>query len=160
MTAGMPSRLTQLSLASFIAEIKTSASLEADVRRCKLSVPEVDGQLALDADRDLLASAVGNLLQNAFKFTHPGSQVSLSAYAAGNRVMIEVEDHCGGLPPGFSGRMFDPFSQGGDDRTGLGLGLSIAQRGVEASHGKLSVRDLPGQGCVFIIDLPRHAHRE
>ena len=157
MTAGMPSRLTRFSLAGFIAEIKTSASLEADVRRCKLAVPEVDGQLALDADRDLLASAVGNLLQNAFKFTRPGSQVSLTAYAAGDRVMIEVEDHCGGLPAGFAGRMFEPFSQGSEDRSGLGLGLSIAQHSVEASDGTLSVRDLPGQGCVFTIDLPRHA---
>ena len=157
MTAGMPSQLTQFSLAGFIAEVKTAASLEAEVRRCTLSVPEVDGQLAIDADRDLLASAVGNLLQNAFKFTRPGSQVSLTAYAAGDRVMIEVEDHCGGLPAGFAARMFQPFSQGGDDRTGLGLGLSIAQRSVEASDGKLSVRDLPGQGCVFIIDLPRRA---
>ncbi|MGZ5147776.1 MAG: ATP-binding protein, partial [Burkholderiales bacterium] len=41
------------------------------------------------------------------------------------------------------------------DRTGLGLGLSISNRSVEASGGKLRVRNLPGRGCIFTIDLPR-----
>jgi signal transduction histidine kinase len=52
--------------------------------------------------------------------------------------------------------MFLPFKQGGSDKTGLGLGLSISRRTVEANDGTLSVRDRPGSGCVFTIDLPRH----
>lgn len=52
--------------------------------------------------------------------------------------------------------MFQPFTQGSDDRSGLGLGLSIAKRRVEANGGTLSVRNLPGTGCVFTIGLPRH----
>ena len=47
------------------------------------------------------------------------------------------------------------FEQRGTDRTGLGLGLSLSRRGVEANGGALSVRDLPGTGCVFTVDLPR-----
>ncbi len=50
--------------------------------------------------------------------------------------------------------MFSPFSQGGSDRTGLGLGLSIARHSIEADGGILSVRDLPGTGCVFTVSLP------
>lgn len=53
--------------------------------------------------------------------------------------------------------MFLPFTQGGANKTGLGLGLSIARRSVEANDGTLSVESAPGHGCVFIIDLPRHA---
>lgn len=53
-------------------------------------------------------------------------------------------------------QMFKPFTQGAEDRSGLGLGLSIALRSVEANKGVLSARDLPGVGCVFTIDLPRH----
>jgi signal transduction histidine kinase len=53
--------------------------------------------------------------------------------------------------------MFLPFSQSGDDRSGLGLGLDIARRSVEANCGVLTVRDVPGTGCVFTIDLPRLA---
>jgi signal transduction histidine kinase len=51
--------------------------------------------------------------------------------------------------------MFLPFEQHSEDRTGLGLGLSIAHRAVEASKGKLGVRDIPGFGCVFTIELAR-----
>jgi C4-dicarboxylate-specific signal transduction histidine kinase len=51
--------------------------------------------------------------------------------------------------------MFAPFSQNHTDKSGLGLGLSISKRSVEANDGFLSVRDIPGFGCVFTIDLPR-----
>jgi signal transduction histidine kinase len=71
--------------------------------------------------------------------------------------MIEIGDHCGGLPAGDAERMFLPFTQTSEDRTGLGLGLSISRKSVEANNGTLSVRNLPGAGCVFTIDLPRHA---
>ena len=124
--------------------------------KCSFTVAAVDPKLGIEADRDLLFSAVGNLLQNAFKFTHSHSEVSLNARSSANRVLIEVEDHCGGLPPGDAEKMFAPFAQGGTNKSGLGLGLAICQRSVEANMGVLSVRDLPGSGCVFTIDLPRH----
>lgn len=155
-TAGMPARHQLFSVADFITEVQLSAALEAQVNRCALTVSYVDSQLAVDADRELLLSAVGNLLQNAFKFTHPLSEVLLRVYGLGDRILIEVEDRCGGLPPGDAERMFLPFSQNGTDKTGLGLGLSISRRSVEANGGTLNVRDLPASGCVFTIDLPRH----
>ena len=154
--AGMPAQHQPLSVASLIAEIKISALLEAQNRQCGLTVTAVDPTIAVDVDRDLLFAAVGNLLQNAFKFTQHGTTVSLNARAVGNRILIEVEDHCGGLPPGNAEKMFTPFAQSGEDKSGLGLGLSICRRSVEANHGIVSVRDRPGSGCVFTIDLPRH----
>ena len=155
VSAGMPARLQRVSLARFIAEVKISAALEAQSRGCGFNVAAVDAGLALEVDRDLLSSAVGNLLQNAFKFTEKNSEVSLRAYARGDRVLIEVADECGGLPPGEAERMFAPFAQNHGDRSGLGLGLSISRRSVEANSGVLSVRNIPGVGCVFTIDLPR-----
>ena len=157
ITAGMPAQHRLFSLADFIAEIKLSATLEADVKECVLTVSSVDPLLAVEADRDLLLAAVGNLLQNAFKFTHHRSAVSLNAYAAADRILIDVEDSCGGLPPGDAQKMFLPFSQNSADKSGLGLGLSISRHSVEANAGTLSVRDVPGEGCIFTIDLPRHA---
>jgi signal transduction histidine kinase len=145
------------SLAEFIGEVRLSASLEAQVKECLLTISPVDPLLAVDADRDLLLSAVGNVLQNAFKFTAQGTEVTLNAYAVAGRILIDVEDNCGGLPPGDTEKMFKPFSQGGVDRTGLGLGLSISRLSVEANGGIISVRDVPGSGCVFTIDLPRHS---
>ena len=122
-----------------------------------MTVSVVDPQLAIEADRDMLLSAVGNLLQNAFKFTGHQTDVSLNAYATADRIRIDVEDHCGGLPPGDAEDMFLPFMQRGTDKSGLGLGLSICRVSVEANNGNLSVRDVPGSGCVFTIDLPRHS---
>ena len=156
MTAEMPVPHRLFPLADFIQEVRVSASLEAQLKECVLAMPAVDPLLAVKADRELLFSAVGNLLQNAFKFTQHGTQVTLSAYAAGDRVQIDVEDHCGGLPAGCQETMFHSFKQGGEDRTGLGLGLSISQRSVEANGGVLRVRDIPGSGCIFTIDLPRY----
>ena len=156
VTAGMPPRHQLFSLADFIAEVKISASLEAQARGCGLEVRDVEPHLAIEADRELLFSAVGNLLQNAFKFTEPNTEVLLRAYAAGDRILIDVEDNCGGLPPGDAEKMFLPFTQGSADKSGLGLGLSICRRSVEANNGVLSVRNMPGSGCVFTIDLPRH----
>lgn len=80
----------------------------------------------------------------------------MRAYAAGDRVRIDVEDSCGG-PPRDAETMFLPFTQCGTDRSGIGLGLAICRRSVEANHGVVSVRDRPGSGCVFTIDLPRHS---
>ena len=139
----------------FIAEVQLAAGLEARVRRCEFTVSPVEHGLAIRVDIPILYSAVSNLLQNAFKFTHPHSHVWLKAFGTVDRVLIEVEDECGGLPEGKAEAMFLPFQQYNADRSGLGLGLSISRRAVEASGGKLSVRDLPGIGCVFTIDLPR-----
>ena len=107
------------------------------------------------ADEQLLHSAVSNLLHNAFKFTRKHGQVSLKSFATGGHVFIEIGDECGGLPEGKAQAFFAPFEQHGANRTGLGLGLSISRRAVEAMGGALRVRDLPGEGCVFTIDLPR-----
>jgi signal transduction histidine kinase len=156
-TAGMPARHELISVADLIADVELSMSLVARARECIFTVSAVDPRLAVDVDGDLLLSAVGNLLQNAFKFTEHQTEVSLNAYAEADRVRIDVEDHCGGLPPGDAEKMFLPFTQSGVDRSGLGLGLSISRRSVEANGGVISVRDVPGTGCVFTIDLPRHA---
>ena len=156
MTPGMATPHQVISVADLFAELLLSTSLEAQSRGCQFTTSAVDAELAVVADRDLLLAAVGNLLQNAFKFTRHGTQVILAAHADGNHVHIDVQDHCGGLGARNHEDLFQPFTQYGTDRSGVGLGLSIARRSVEASHGTLSVRDLPGSGCVFSIRLPMH----
>ena len=112
----------------------------------------------MKADRELISSAITNLLHNAFKFTRPGSEVTLTAYAEADNLLIDIQDHCGGLGVINREEMFLPFKQlnSGKSATGLGLGLSISRRAVEANGGSLTVRDLPGSGCVFTISLPLH----
>ena len=61
----------------------------------------------------------------------------------------------GGLPNGDAEKMFSPFTQRGDDRSGLGLGLSIARQSIAADDGQIMVENFPGTGCAFTISLPR-----
>lgn len=144
------------SLADFIIEASEVAQLRAKVRDCVFIVDEVDPLIVLAADRDALSGALENLLTNAFKFTQPGTEVRLSAYASKDRILIDVKDHCGGLVPGDAAILFRPFTQRADDKSGLGLGLSIARQNVANDGGTLTVQNLPGTGCVFTINLPQH----
>jgi signal transduction histidine kinase len=144
-----------VSVRELVEEVEVGASIEANAREVVLAVAPVDAGIHVEADRQLLAAAVTNLLHNAFKFSRPRGHVSLKTSSTEDRVLIEVADECGGLPPGKAETLFRPFEQRGADRSGLGLGLSIARKSVEANGGKMTVRDIPGVGCVFAIDLPR-----
>jgi signal transduction histidine kinase len=154
LSVGMTTPRERVDVAQFVAEVQVAGLLEANARGCALAVAPVEPGLGVDVDRQMLSSAVANLLQNAFKFTRRASRVSLRACRSAQRVLIEIEDECGGLPQGTAEKLFRPFEQHSADRTGLGLGLSIARRSVEANGGTVRVRDLPGTGCVFTIDLP------
>jgi hypothetical protein len=156
VTAGLPPRLQPIQLAKFLGEVEAAASLDARARGSRFRVAPVGEDIQVLADSEMLAAAVGNLLQNAFKFTLRHTEVWLRGDASENRVSIEVEDHCGGLPEGACEKLMLPFVQGGTDRSGLGLGLDICRRSLEAMNGELKIRDLPGSGCIFTIYLPRH----
>jgi signal transduction histidine kinase len=157
VTARMPPRREAIKLAQFLGNLKVSASFDALARGTPFTMAPVADDIAVYAEPEMLAAAVGNLLQNAFKYTKHLTEVWLRAHVLNDRVLIEVEDRCGGLPAGAAETMFLPFSQSGDDRSGLGLGLDISRRSVEANGGVLSVRSVPGIGCIFTIDLPRLA---
>jgi signal transduction histidine kinase len=138
-----------------IEEAEIGASVVAQAKGLHFRVTTVDPAVIVEADRPILAAAIANLLQNAFKFTRPGTMVKLRASTTTNRVLIEVEDECGGLPAGEAESLLRPFVQKGPDRSGIGLGLSICLKAVKMMAGKLHIRDLPGKGCVFTIDLPK-----
>jgi signal transduction histidine kinase len=149
--------LEQFLVSGFIDELAAAATLEAHAHGIRLIVMPVDDGVAIEADRQVLAAVVGNLLQNAFKFTQPRTTVTLSVSASADRVLIAVQDECGGLPAGRVDELFRPFEQHSADRTGLGLGLAFSRWGVEANCGRISARNLPEEGCVFTVDLPRLA---
>ncbi len=145
-----------LSLRDFIADVEAAAAIEARERGLEFSVRAVEPGITIAADREIMASVLANLLQNAFKFTKPHGSVSLNVRTKGERVMIDVEDQCGGLAAGTSEDIFKPFTQQGLDRSGLGLGLAVSLRGVEVDGGTLRVVDRPGTGCTFTIDMPKY----
>jgi signal transduction histidine kinase len=146
---------TRFLVSEFVDELVPAATLEASARGITLTVRPIEDDITIEADRDILASAIGNLLQNAFKFTRPHTTVTLSVRASTERVVIEVEDECGGLPTGNVDELFRPYEQRSADRTGVGLGLAFSRWAVEANHGRIATRNLPAKGCVFAINLPR-----
>ena len=140
----------RMALAPFLADISVAATLHADCRDIFFAVEQVDRRLMIDADPQLLGSAVQNLLQNAFKYTPPGGRVVMRANRNAQHVVIEVEDQCGGLPAA-AGTFGERRRV---NRTGLGLGLSVARAAVRAHNGDIETHNIPGKGCVFAIDLP------
>jgi signal transduction histidine kinase len=154
LTQGIQNR-EQFLMAGFIDEIASASTLEANARGVRLTVTPVEDGVAIEADRQVLAAVVGNLLQNAFKFTRPRTTVTLRVGASAERVLIEIQDECGGLPSGDVNELFRPFEQRGADRSGMGLGLAFSRWGAEANDGRIYARNLPGRGCVFTVDLPR-----
>jgi hypothetical protein len=145
-----------LRVARFIEELAAASTLEANARGVRLIVDPVDDALAIAADRQVLAAVVANLLQNALKFTRPRTTVTLRVRASAERVLVEVQDECGGLPSGDGNELFRPFEQRSADRSGIGLGLAFSRWGAEANDGRIYARNLPDCGCVFTVDMPRH----
>jgi len=140
-------------LADALDQIGATVRREIDSRNLQL-VLEMDRDLEVETDRQFLMSALSNLVQNALKYTRTGGRVSVRARRLESRVVIEVQDECGGLPPGKVEELFRPFVRGGRRTPGVGLGLSIARRAIKAIEGDIRASDLPGIGCTFIIELP------
>jgi signal transduction histidine kinase len=120
----------------FLNDISVAGRLHAESWGLHLMIEPGDSAWAVTADPQVLASAVTNLLNNAFKFTPVGGRVVLRARAnEDERLLIEVEDECGGIPASVG----DPFQSFGErrggDRTDLGLGLSTARKAVRAHGG-------------------------
>lgn len=143
-----------VNLLDIVEEVEATAGEEARARGLTLEVA-VDAALEAVTDSHYLISALSNLVQNALKFTKKDGTVWVRGRGDEKTLTLEVEDQCGGLPAGKAEELFKPFVQKGDDRTGLGLGLAISRQAVARIGGQLTVRDVPGQGCVFSISLPK-----
>jgi len=152
LEAGGDLHLQDIDVPAFVESLRDMSALDAQDKQITVKL-EINAH-RLRADAKYLGSALSNLLRNAVKFTRPGGTIHLRAKNGGERVVFEVEDECGGLPEGNVQKLFDPFVQLGQDRSGFGLGLAIAKQAVDAHEGALRVHDLPGRGCVFVLDLP------
>jgi two-component system sensor histidine kinase SenX3 len=109
-------------------------------------------------NRRQLVSAIGNLLENAIKYSDPDARVELTIGAEGEHVVVEVRDHGMGIPQRDLDRVFERFYRVDKARSretgGSGLGLSIV-RHVMANHGgQVSVSSVEGEGSTFTLRLP------
>ena len=156
LDAGIENRDT-ISVAELVEELEIGTSMVAQKRHVHFVATSADRAVTIEGDHQIIVAALSNLLHNALKFSREQGSISLTVRTTPERVLFEVEDECGGLPPGKIDGLFRPFEQRGTDRSGAGLGLSISLKAAKANAGEIHVRDLPGKGCIFTLVLPRKA---
>ena len=107
-------------------------------------------------DAMLIERVLVNLLENASKYTPPGSTVILSAEVIADRLSVSVADDGPGLPVGREEAVFQKFTRGERESAtpGVGLGLAICRAIVEAHEGRITASNRPGGGAIFTFTLP------
>ena len=168
-------RLSALEQQTALASL-TTFSLDEQLRQVILrlepawSQKEIGWQLDLQevsitSDQELLNQVWVNLLQNAIKFSHDGSDIEVRILREGNAV-VEIQDHGCGMTKEAQSRIFDKFYQADKSRKqeGVGLGLSLVKRIVDMMGGVISVTSAVNEGATFRVELPvsppRHHHME
>lgn len=142
-----------------------SARLARSLSQHRLTVDIQPGLPMLRLDFVLIEQVLVNLLDNAAKYSPPGTTIRLSARREGDSVVVEVADEGIGIPPADLERIFDKFYRvPGSDRqgAGLGLGLFICRGIVEAHGGRISARSpaAGGKGTVFTVTFPLEKEQE
>ncbi len=147
------------------APVELASLLRGSAERLGHRFPGCTVEVALDevlplvnGDAVLLRRAVDNLLDNARKYSPPGSLISLRACARRGAVVVEVRDRGDGIAPEDLARLFTPFFRADPSRArktgGVGLGLTLSRRIVEAHGGTLVAESAAGQGTTMTITLP------
>ena len=120
-----------------------------------LSCPD---ELRSSLNAPLLEQAVVNLIDNAIKFSGPGSVVQVEGEKAGAEVVVRVKDYGCGIPEEHLPRIFERFYRVDASRSrkigGTGLGLAIVKHIAQAHGGRVTVESTPGQGSTFSIIIP------
>jgi signal transduction histidine kinase len=148
-------RFEEVDLERLVAEAAETAALAQQEVRVVASVvgklPQTRG------DRVRLRQILGNLIENAVKYSPEGGEVRVSAAAANGAVRITVRDDGPGIPPDQQTRIFEKFGRvdvPGASKPGTGLGLFIARSIAEAHGGSLEVSSEPERGSTFTLTLP------
>jgi signal transduction histidine kinase len=150
--------LQPCSLADLARRTVDEFAAEAEQHGLDLTVQTGD-ELPLEGDRVRLVQALGNLVENAVKYTPPGGRVVVAAAAVDGEYLLSVADNGGGIPPDELPHIWDRYyrvegrASGGP--AGTGLGLAIAAGIVKAHGGRIDVESHLDQGTRFTIHLPR-----
>lgn len=123
-----------------------------------IEVAPTDDLLLVNIDVRLIVQLLVNLVDNAIKYTPPGSVIKISAYKQGKQAVVSVADNGPGIVDAQKPHVFEMFYSGAnkisDSRRSLGLGLALCKSIVAAHGGTISVADNQPQGCVFTFTLP------
>ncbi len=130
--------------------------LESRLEGREIRVEMPPDVLLAPIDPILLEQVFLNLIENAVKYSPPGSPLEIRAAAGDGEVAVEVGDRGPGLPPGEEERVFERFYRVADGRRaeGAGLGLAVCQAILKAHGGRIAAGNRPGGGAVFRFTLP------
>ena len=149
--------LTSILLSDLFADVGRQHEREAVAREIRVVVAP-SGRLSIRGRRQLLEQAVSNLVSNAIRYSHPGTDVTLRAETDDGRISIEVADEGPGIEPEHLPRLFERFYRVDKARSravgGTGLGLAIVKHIALKHGGNVEVLSEPGKGSVFRINLP------
>jgi two-component system phosphate regulon sensor histidine kinase PhoR len=149
-----------LDLREVAAGCHAEAGSAAALREISLQLGLPGEPLPVWGDAAALATAIGNLLDNAIKYTPRGGRVRMHAGSEGAEAFLEVADNGQGIPAHETDRIFERFYRVDRNRSrelgGTGLGLSIVKHVVLAHRGRVSVQSTVGKGSTFRIVLPLH----
>lgn len=150
--------LRDVSLNQVLAEILEYYQYVAEDKHIKLKT-SCEDELYLRADPSLIRQVLGNLLDNALKYTHPGGEVRISAGLREKEVVISVSDSGIGIPEEDLPRIWERLYRCEQSRSqkGLGLGLSLVKAVVEAHGGRVEALSTLGRGSTFAVYLPSPA---
>lgn len=139
-----------------IEEVVADARLVSPDHHYILSI---EGEPKVFADRERVRQVLGNLIDNARKYSPPGREIHVAAKNEKEKVVTEVTDQGPGIPPDEQMRLFERFYRVGGGHSqglsGLGLGLYISAEIVKRSGGRIWIRSAPGKGATFSFSLPR-----
>ena len=148
---------TAVDLAALVESVLASTRLRAP-DEIELRVEQNGGSVVALADEDKLRQVIVNLLDNAIKYSPDGGDVTVELAGGGARARLTVRDGGLGIPPAEQERIFEKFYRLDPALTrgvgGSGLGLYISRELVSRMGGTLTVRSEPGEGAVFVVDLP------
>jgi len=140
--------------------ISDDMKLRAGAQNRLLTVDFPPDLPSIAADRASIGEVLGNLIDNAIKYSNEGGSVSVSAKANGDFVDISVTDNGIGMPQSVVSQLFQKFYRSHRSRetvAGTGIGLYISKAIVESHGGTISVRSEDGRGSIFTISLPIYA---
>jgi signal transduction histidine kinase len=155
---GYAFRLEPLDAGALLAGLVNEFRLEP-MAKTRDVLCEVEPSLpAIRADAEALTRALWNLLENAAKYSAPDAPVRAFARRAGTAVYLGVADQGVGIEPRERGRIFEKFVRGADAKRtgvrGVGIGLSLVKRIVDAHGGSVRVDSAPGRGSTFTLVIP------
>lgn len=153
-------RLKEDTLANIYSAISDDMRLRASSQRRLLSVDLPDTLPTVAADATAIGEVLGNLIDNAIKYSHDGGAVNVTASASAEFVTVSVVDHGIGMPDQVVGNLFHKFYRSHRSRetvAGTGIGLYICKAIVESHGGTIGVKSTEGQGSTFTFSLPIYA---